>query len=191
MVDRDGAVAREDASAESLAGAPAFKAAAADATIALGRMPAFAAACQDLATVNGIGPIFEQRLYNAGVGTFWELAHVGDEELRTYLQLTPLQRAGEHLDSIRSQAKQLALDGNTVGLLWEGSAPDDFERIKGIGPVFEQKLYDAGIRTYRALAATSAEQITAILGASAAAVPPDIADWLEQAQALLREQDAG
>ncbi len=41
---------------------------------------------------------------------------------------------------------------------------DDFTRIKGIGPVFDQRLKNAGIRTFGELAITSPERIAEIIG---------------------------
>ncbi len=41
--------------------------------------------------------------------------------------------------------------------------PDDFRRIAGIGAVFQQRLYGAGITTYAALAGRSPEELAEIL----------------------------
>jgi predicted flap endonuclease-1-like 5' DNA nuclease/cytoskeletal protein CcmA (bactofilin family) len=41
--------------------------------------------------------------------------------------------------------------------------PDDFRRIAGIGAVFQQRLYDAGITTYAALAGRSPGELAEIL----------------------------
>jgi predicted flap endonuclease-1-like 5' DNA nuclease len=45
-----------------------------------------------------------------------------------------------------------------------GPVEDDFTRIKGIGPVFDRRLKEAGVRTFADLAATPAEQIAEIVG---------------------------
>jgi predicted flap endonuclease-1-like 5' DNA nuclease len=167
---------------QSLARLPAYKAAAADAAIAAGRFPAVTLDCQDLSLIDGIGETYEQRLYGAGVGTFWELASLSDAELRLILRLSELQMHATDFADIRLQARQLAVDTNSTGLLWDGDAPDDFSRIKGIGHIYEQRLYDAGIRTYRALAAAKAEDLAAILGPQV--FQPQINQWIAQAQAL-------
>ena len=169
---------------QTLARLPAYKAAAADAAIAVARLPETTQACQDLATVHGIGVTYEQRLYQAGVGTFWELAHLGDEDFAQLLHLTKLQQRALDPNAIRAEAKGLAVETNTVGVLWDGEPPDDFELVKGIGKVFEQRLYDAGIRTYRALASATVEEL-ADLCQGHAAVAPDFAAWITQAQTLL------
>ena len=173
---------------QSLARLPANKAAAADAAIAAGRFPTVSLDCQDLSLIDGIGETYEQRLYTAGVGTFWELANLNDTELRQILHISDLQMHTTDFADIRLQARQLAIDTNTAGLLWEGEAPDDFARIKGIGKIYEQRLYDAGIRTYRALAASTVEDLAAILGPQV--FHPQIKQWITQAQAFVNQQTA-
>ncbi len=46
----------------------------------------------------------------------------------------------------------------------EGAAGDDFTRIRGIGPAFAQRLKQAGLTTFAALAAATPAQVGAILG---------------------------
>ncbi len=174
---------------QSLARLPANKAAAADAAIAAGCFPAVSSDCQDLATIDGIGLVYEQRLYDAGVGSFWEVAHISDDGFKRMLRLSDWQHNTIDLDDIRAQARQLALDTATVGHLWEGETPDDFERINGIGKVYEQRLYAAGIRTYRALAAAKVDDLATIIGRQI--VQPDLHAWISQAQALLAAKRAG
>ena len=168
---------------QSLARLPGYKALAADAAIHAGRLPAVTAAFQDLATVYGIGATYEQRLYNASIGTYWELSHLSDDDLVSMLKLGDLQQNVIDLDAIRSAARRLAVETDAVGALWEGETPDDFEPIVGIGKVFEQRLYDAGIRSYRTLAAATVEELAAICQAHTA-VAPDFAAWIEQAKIL-------
>jgi predicted flap endonuclease-1-like 5' DNA nuclease len=171
---------------QSLARLPSYKAAAADAALAAGQFPTVSLDCQDLSMIDGIGETYEQRLYKAGVGTFWELANLNDAELRQILHISDLQMRTTDFSDIRLQARQLAVDTNSTGLLWDGEAPDDFSRIKGIGPTYEQRLYNAGIRTYRSLAASKAEDLAAILGPQV--FHPQINQWITQAQALAATQ---
>ncbi|MBX2997801.1 MAG: polymer-forming cytoskeletal protein [Caldilineaceae bacterium] len=63
--------------------------------------------------------------------------------------------------------------------------PDDFLKIRGIGPAFNRKLLAAGITTYRQLAATSPEEIAAIVGWAPERV---IRDQLREQAADLAEQ---
>jgi predicted flap endonuclease-1-like 5' DNA nuclease len=60
--------------------------------------------------------------------------------------------------------------------------PVDYTRIRGIGPVSDQRLKAANVRTYGQLAAMSAEQIAEILGWTADRVIRG--EIIEQAQAL-------
>jgi len=42
--------------------------------------------------------------------------------------------------------------------------PDDLQRVKGIGPVFDGRLRQSGIDTFAKLTALSAEQVADLLG---------------------------
>ncbi|MCB0022734.1 MAG: helix-hairpin-helix domain-containing protein [Caldilinea sp.] len=146
-------------------------------------VPAMLDEPQDLAEIPGIGTVFEQRLYNAGIGTFWEVAGLDDEQLRTILKFEKMQDMTVDLAGIRKAAAQLAAESGTDGYLWTGSGVDDFEPIKGIGKVYEQRLYDAGIRTYAALAAATPEQLAEMCQARSA-VQPNYESWIAQARKL-------
>ncbi len=63
---------------------------------------------------------------------------------------------------------------------------DDLKVIKGIGEVFEEKLFEAGITTYGALAGTSAEEIAAIIQ-PADWQNYDFYDWIRQASELAQK----
>ncbi len=144
------------------------------------------AACpQDLGRVKGIGSVYETKLYAAGIGTFWELANTDDAELRRILDIKDFQKVD--LGAIKETARSLAEATGTVGLGWSGAQPDDFEPLQGIGPVFERRLYDAGICTYEALANATVEQLAEICKAPAWRVP-DYASWIAQAKELLAQR---
>jgi predicted flap endonuclease-1-like 5' DNA nuclease len=170
---------------EQIAALPPAKRAAADAALAVQTLPRFVDRLQDLADVHGIGQTYERRLYRAGIGTFWEVAHIDDSGFDGMLAPNDLQRAVMDYAALRADARRLAEATESVGWLWQGEPPDDFEPIHGIGKVFEQRLYDAGIYTYRSLAAAAPEEIAAICG-SRMPVPPDYASWIAQAQILLQ-----
>lgn len=168
---------------EELAALPEFKASAINDAIGERAIPQLVAAPQDLNAIKGIGPVLEQRLYRAGVGTYWEVASLSDDDLRRIFALTEFQSTQVDLAAIRADARRLAVSSGTIGHFWQGPAPDDFEPIDGIGPVFEQRLYAAGIRTYADLAGASAEQLAQIVKAPKPS-QPDFASWIEQAQHL-------
>lgn len=138
---------------------------------------------QDLSAVAGVGVIYEQRLYNAGIGAYWELATLDDDALRRILKLDKVRAATVDLNALRASARQLAEETGTIGYVWNGAPVDDFQSIKGIGKVYEQRLYNAGIRTYAALASTTPEQLLEIVQARSP-VPPDVASWIAQAREL-------
>lgn len=138
------------------------------------------AACpQDLSAVDGIGSVYEDRLYAAGIGSYWSLAELSDENLALIIDA----HAGVDLPAIKSSAMKLAVDTNSQGRTWSGAQPDDFEMLAGIGEVYERRLYEAGICTYEALAALSLEQLAEICQAPPMQAP-DYAAWVSTAAAL-------
>ena len=139
---------------------------------------------QDLEAVRGIGQAYEQRLYAVGIGTYWELGMVPSEELEAILDIRDFQDVD--LAAIQAAAMQLAAETETMGHTWDGSEPDDFEIMEGIGPVLERRLYAAGICTYAALAGTTPGELAAICRAPTLH-EPDYMRWIEQAQARLAQ----
>lgn len=138
---------------------------------------------QDLSSVHGVGAEFEQRLYDAGIGTYWELSQRTEQELAHILELGDVQHTSVNLSAIRGDALRLARETKTQNRTWKGGTPDDFDRIKGIGRVYEGRLYEAGICTYAALSKCTVEQLAAICRA-----PQFNANhyqgWIDQARAL-------
>jgi len=135
---------------------------------------------QDLSAVPGIGSVLEQRLYAAGIGSYWELAELPAEELERILDAPG---HGVDVAAIRAAAMKLAAASNSLGRAWDGTPPDDFEALGGIGEIYERRLYEAGICTYAALATTPAERLAEICRAPAARTP-DYAGWIARAAEL-------
>ncbi|MDQ1301610.1 MAG: hypothetical protein QG637_1532, partial [Chloroflexota bacterium] len=140
---------------------------------------------QDLAKVKGIGSVYETKLYEAGIGTFSELANTDEAELRRIFAIKEFQKVD--LAALKANAQRLAEETQTVGRGWTGTPPDDFEPLQGIGPTFEGRLYDAGICTYQALADATVEQLAEICKAPAWRMP-DYANWIAQAKEFLAQQ---
>lgn len=136
---------------------------------------------QDLSAVPGIGPVFEERLYAAGIGSYWSLADLPVEELSTILDAQAFQ--GVDLGVIKAAAMQLAAESNSLGRAWDGTPPDDFDGLPEIGEVYERRLYEAGICTYEAMAATTPERLAEICKAPAMRTP-DYAAWITTAAEL-------
>ncbi len=136
---------------------------------------------QDLSRVKGIGSVYEQKLYAAGIGTFWDLAQADVTDLARILQVQDFQNID--FAALKADALRLAEETGSLDRSWDGTAPDDFEPLEGIGEVYEGRLYEAGICTFRALAHTTVEQLAAICKA-----PdwrrPDYVLWIAQARRL-------
>lgn len=188
---RAGTLGLEAASelSETLARLPAIKTTAASAAIVAGVQPSFSPRVQALTDVKGIGSVYQQRLYNAGVGTYWELASLPDADMQETLQIPDLQRTRIDFEETRADAFDWAHKTNTVGLLWDGDHVDDFEPLPGIGKVFEKRLYEAGITTYEQLAACDIQRLAEIVRAPAMR-EVNYDEWLERAKGFLAERSA-
>ena len=151
---------------------------------ASGQQAGVVACPQDLSKVQGVGQSYEAKLYAAGIGSFWELATAEDEELRRIFGIKSFQKID--LAAMKADARRLAEATHSIGRAWDGTEPDDFESMEGIGAVFEGRLYDAGICTNRALANATEEQLAEICPAPAWR-RPNYADWILQARARLGE----
>lgn len=142
---------------------------------------------QDLDQIDGIGTVYEQRLYAAGIGSYWEVSQLTDEQLEDILQAEAFQDVDTA--EIRASATRLAVESNTVNRVWDGTEPDDFEVFDGIGVIYERRLYNAGYCTYEALAQATIEALIAACkppkGQS-----PDFAGWVATAQILAAAKGA-
>jgi predicted flap endonuclease-1-like 5' DNA nuclease len=143
---------------------------------------------QDLSAVPGIGAIFEERLYAAGIGSYWELAETSRDELLNILG--PDSVHGVDFERIKGEAMKLAVQSHSVGRSWDGTPPDDFDVLPEIGEIYERRLYEAGICTYEALSAATVEQLTAICKAPSMRTP-DYAAWIATAAELVAARRSG
>ena len=151
---------------------------------------------QHLSEVKGIGTVFEQRLFEYGIGTYWELAHMSDSDLRDALKLDDIAAASKtgarmvkvDFEAIRTDALKMAKESDTQGRTWGGGDPDDFEPIEGIGHTFELRLYNAGICTYAALVNTTDERLAEICNPPKRFKTPNYASWRAQATILLEKK---
>ena len=131
--------------------------------------PTYSVPCpQDLSAVSGIGPVFEERLYAAGIGSYWALAELPADQLVTLLDARPGQVDPA---AIKAAAMRRAVETDSLGRTWNGTPPDDFDGLPEIGEVYERRLYEAGICTYETLAATAPERLAEICQAPAMRAP--------------------
>ncbi len=151
------------------------------------RGPATCACPQNLLRVSGIGPVYQQKLYAAGIGTFWQLGDLAGDELRRILGLRGFQKVD--VARIQAAALRLAEENGFMCRAWNGSTPDDLDPLAGIGRINAGLLYDAGICTYRALALAAPAQLAQICPPGVGN-QPDYVDWIAQARAFSAVQPA-
>ncbi len=146
---------------------------------------------EDLTQIEGIGPRIQELLNQYGVNTYPDLAAASPEQIKqvletaggpfsghdptTWPQQATMAATGQW-DELRSWQAELVGGkdtGDTVG--------DDLTAIEGIGPQIQQHLNAAGIQSYNQLAATSPDQIRAVLdSADGALAAHDPTTWPQQ-----------
>ncbi len=109
------------------------------------------------------------------------MTELPDEALATILDAQSFQDID--LGAIKASAMQLAAESNSLGRTWDGTSRDDFDRLPGIGEVYERRLYEAGICTYAAMAAATPERLADICRAPAMRTP-DYQSWIATAAEL-------
>ena len=193
-VEAAGAATTAEAAAASAAAAVAAEQAQSDETaeematrsaggIDVGDVEVHVTECpQKLARIHGIGRVYETKLYQAGIGSYWQVATTPAEKLAEIFGLKDFQAVD--LSGIQESARKLAEETNTVGLTWNGHEPDDIEDLPGIGKTYEGRLYDAGVCTWEKLAQLTPEELAAIVKAPKWN-QPDYAAWIAFAKERL------
>lgn len=138
----------------------------------------------DLSKIKGIGDVYKQRLYRAGIYTWKQIAENDLETLRRATSAYPSSNVDEWL----IQARQLMEKQGRANAVYSGPPPDDFTKILGIGPVSAAALYRAGICTYEQLASTSITDLAALFPIAVAGDQPDFAQWLTRSAELADEK---
>lgn len=136
-----------------------------------------------LSAIRGIGPVYESRLYEAGIFTWHQLSQSDPGTLRAVTRAQPSSNPADWI----AQAREMAAASGRAGAVYTGAMPDPLTTIDGIGPVYEKELYQNGIYTFDQLAAATPEQIAQVL---AHVAPVDgtanYTGWIEQAGRLRR-----
>lgn len=95
----------------------------------------------------------------------------------------------EEFDRVRSGLEQKAANLEQLESSYEwyvATHPDDLTVIKGIGQVYQEKLRQAGIRTYEQLASTTAKYLREVLEAKNGN-KPDPQEWIDRARKLVAQ----
>jgi len=108
--------------------------------------------------------------------TLTDFLHQRDEQVHAL---------GDQLASMDSQLDHLRAEFGT----YRQTHPDDLTVIKGIGPVYQWKLRDAGVHTYKDLASSDPAQLRRMLDVKSWQ-RVDIASWMEQARDWAERRDS-
>lgn len=127
----------------------------------------------DLERIAGIGPIYEQRLFDAGIETYAQLAATPVERLRAIVQPRSMQKV--------DFAKWIEEAREYAAIVLGDQLPYRLEEIRGIGPTYARRLNAAGIVTYQELARASERQLREIIR-PASWQNVDFASWIRQAR---------
>jgi len=114
----------------------------------------------NLSKLNGIGEVYERRLYAAGIFTWHQIAETPVAKLSEITQAID----AANVDDWPGQARRLATDAGRTGIRYSGPMPDKLTAIPGIGEAAQQKLREHGIITYHQIAISPPEKVAAILG---------------------------
>jgi predicted flap endonuclease-1-like 5' DNA nuclease len=138
----------------------------------------------DLSKIKGIGDVYKQRLYHAGIYTWKQIAESDLDTLRRATSAYP----SSNVDEWVVQAQKLMEKTGRDNAVYSGPPPDDLTKILGIGPVSAAGLYRAGICTYEQLASTPISDLAALFPIAVAGDQPDFAQWVARAAVLADEK---
>jgi predicted flap endonuclease-1-like 5' DNA nuclease len=142
------------------------------------RRRVFNSARDRLQRIAGISADYEQWLWAAGILTFDQLSHRQVADIQRSLDLDDsaidvkswIDEAAR-LARLRAELVEYSFEADdrrrTITTIVDEEEGDPLTEIYGIGPGYESRLYDAGIRTFDALAELSSEQVREIIGIDA------------------------
>ena len=94
----------------------------------------------------------------------------------------PLPKLPGTEDAARIAAEMAAMNEPNEGSFQPANGSDDFMLIRGIGPIYAQRLREAGITTYASLASASDELLEELTDGNLERVIRE--DWRGQAERL-------
>lgn len=136
----------------------------------------------DLTRITGISPLLQQRLYQAHVFT-WHQVATSDVEV-----LAQITGAGDEVfvGQWPAQARALAAHHNRTNASYSGPIPEDLTQIQGLSRVHANGLNQVGIVTFGQLAMASGTELAALFEEQDGENPPDYEAWLRTAAFLAR-----
>jgi predicted flap endonuclease-1-like 5' DNA nuclease len=102
-----------------------------------------------LERINGIGVVYQRKLFAAGIDTFEDLIAAGPDKLYEVLEAD--LEYGPWITEAQGYASN------------EGQYRDHLEKVDGIGQVYQGRLFEAGVFTFEDLAAQSDDRIREIV----------------------------
>ena len=102
-----------------------------------------------LERINGIGVVYQRKLFAAGIETFEDLIAAGADKL--YEMLEADLEYGPWVTEAQGYASN------------EGQYRDHLEKVDGIGQVYQGRLFEAGVYSFEDLAAQSDDRIREIV----------------------------
>jgi predicted flap endonuclease-1-like 5' DNA nuclease len=118
----------------------------------------------------------------------------GDGQADTSEALTEfLRQRDEELHGLRDQLNEHDRQMDALQAefdTYQKAHPDDLTRIKGIGPVFQWKLRDAGFNTYKQLAGANPDQLRRMLDIKSWQ-RVNVEYWIEQARDWAQKGSTG
>lgn len=138
----------------------------------------------DLSKIKGIGDVYKQRLYRAGIYTWKQIVEADSETLRRATSAYPSSNVEEWV----TQAEKLMEKHGRKQAVYSGPQPDDMTKILGIGPVSAAALYRAGVCTYEQLASLPIAELEALFPIAVAGDMPDFEQWVARAANLADEK---
>lgn len=125
-----------------------------------------------LIDIEGIGPVYAERLNRAGVFSFWQLANMTPEQVGEIIG----PEAWQKIDAASWIAQARAM-----------ASPDNLEEINGIGIVFAKRLNEAGIYTFAQLAEQTPERLREVIKPEAwQKIEPE--QWIAEAKGFAAQK---
>jgi predicted flap endonuclease-1-like 5' DNA nuclease len=113
----------------------------------------------DLTKIDGIGEVYQRRLYAAGITTWAKVADADVAQLESLAQASE----GAHVAEWPAQARALAEANDRVGAVYIGPMPDRLIVLPGIGEGTQQMLREHGLVSYVQIAETDLAVLAAVL----------------------------